>query len=215
MRGQHDWAEVFARRAVELQEAATSARGPNVIGAHLALGLAFYWQDHYEAALQQYEHERAWIASSQHAQRDRIQAELEQKFSAVLWRMGRREESDRHFREALEALQGWGQGRVLDPLVAYGMAALLTVRGEEQRGIEYLDEARRSLPAFVQRLLSADPDFQSVRLRVATESAPNLIDDMEASARLAAAETVPDIVPASSANRASGANSSQVGRSRK
>ncbi len=174
VRRQHGWAEVSARRAVDLQEAATSVRGPNVVGAHLALGLVFYWQGDYEAALRQYEHERAWITSSQHAQRDRIQAELEQKFSAVLWRMGRREESDRHFQEALAALEGWRHGRVLDPVVAYGMAALLTVRGEEQRGIEYLNEARRSLPAFVQRLLSADPDFQGVRLRLATESAPNL-----------------------------------------
>jgi eukaryotic-like serine/threonine-protein kinase len=74
----------------------------------------------------------------------------------------RREESDGHFQEALAALAGWGQGRVLDPLVAYGMAALLTVRGEEQRGIDYLNEARRSLPAFVQRLLSPFRSIEEV-----------------------------------------------------
>jgi eukaryotic-like serine/threonine-protein kinase len=74
----------------------------------------------------------------------------------------RREEPDGHFQEALAALAGWGQGRVLDPLVAYGMAALLTVRGEEQRGIDYLNEARRSLPAFVQRLLSPFRSIEEV-----------------------------------------------------
>jgi hypothetical protein len=146
-----------------MQEAATSVRGPNVVGAHLMLGLIFYWQGQYEAALQQYEHERAWVASSQHAQRDRIQVELEQKFSAVLWRIGRQEESDRHFQEASRAFSGGGQTRAIDPLVMYGMAALLTLRGDVMRASEYLDEARTRVPAFVQLLLSADPDFQSVR----------------------------------------------------
>jgi non-specific serine/threonine protein kinase len=163
VRGQYDWAEVSARRAVHMQEAATSVRGPNVVGAHLMLGLIFYWQGQYEAALQQYEHERAWVASSQHAQRDRIQVELEQKFSAVLWRIGRQEESDRHFQEASRAFSGGGQTRAIDPLVMYGMAALLTLRGDVMRASEYLDEARTRVPAFVQLLLSADPDFQSVR----------------------------------------------------
>jgi tetratricopeptide (TPR) repeat protein len=127
------------------------------------LGLVFYWQSQYEAALEQYEHERAWVASSQHAQRDRIEVELDQKFSAVLWRMGRHEESDRHFQEALGALSGGGQTRAIDPLVMYGMAALLTLRGDVMRAFEYLDDARTRVPAFVQVLLSADPDFQRVR----------------------------------------------------
>lgn len=174
VRGQYDRAEVSARHAVHMQEEATSARGPNVLGARLVLGLVFYWQGRYEAALAQYEHERAWVASSTHAQRRRVQVELDQKLSAVYWRLGRKKESDSHFQDAFEVL-GTPKDGVSDPLLAYSAAAVMAVRGEVARAIEYLDHARARVPEFIALLVSVDPDCQAIREHASLRGQPEEI----------------------------------------
>jgi non-specific serine/threonine protein kinase len=163
LRGEYTRAEASARQAVQVQETGSSLRGPNVAGARLVLGLVYYWQGRYEDALHEYEHERAGVLSTSHAERNRILLELEERFAAVFWRLGRGEESDRHFQQALDAFAREGESHAPGALDRYGLAALLALRGDAGRALAYLSEAAAALPAFIALLLERDPDCERLR----------------------------------------------------
>jgi tetratricopeptide (TPR) repeat protein len=163
LRGEYARAEASARHAVQVQETGSSLRGPNVVGARLVLGVVYYWQGRYEDALHEYEHERAGVLSTDHAERNRILLELEERFAAVFWRLGRGEESDRHFRQASDAFAREGAGHPLGALDRYGLGALLALRGETDRAWACLSEAAAALPSFITLLLERDPDCESLR----------------------------------------------------
>lgn len=163
LRREHARAEASARRAVQIQESGSSLRGPDVIGARLVMGLVYYWQGRYADALHEWEHERAAVLATNHAERHRILVELDEKYSAVYWRMGRREESDRYFRQSSDAFAREGSPGAPGALERYGLAALLAVRGEKDRAVTELVEAAAALPAFIALLLTVDPDSEGLR----------------------------------------------------
>ncbi len=75
--GEYERAEVVCRRAVELQDQYISgSTGLQVVGANARLGYVYYLQGRYQDALREYERGLSFVASSDHALKDRTAIEI-------------------------------------------------------------------------------------------------------------------------------------------
>lgn len=81
----------------------------------------------------------------------------------MFWRLGRGEESDRHFQQAVDAFAREGESHAPGALDRYWLAALLALRGETDRALAYVSEAAAALPSFIALVLNVDPDWQHLR----------------------------------------------------
>jgi tetratricopeptide (TPR) repeat protein len=165
--GHLDEAEAAARQAVELQERAISGtEGLLVVGAHARLGYVFYLRGNYDTAYAEMRRELEYMATSDHALRERMLIELHQKLSAVHHARG----------DAAGALQFGdmaiqGQARRIaagadDPATRYYIAAVYARRGDVARTQEHLALPLKRLPAFTKWRLPRDIDFDLVRDRL-------------------------------------------------
>jgi tetratricopeptide (TPR) repeat protein len=157
-------AEAAARRAVELQHRSI-AGGENgrIVGAHARLGYIFYLQGRLDGALREYERELAFLASSDHALRERTQIEVEEKLGAVHLRLGARAEGLRHLERAVKAYDGRLARGADDPFTKYYVAAAHALLGDGPKALRLLEESARQLPALMARRLKNDRDFDALR----------------------------------------------------
>ncbi len=92
LRGDYGQAEAAGRQAVALQEKFMSGtEGLQVVGGHVRVGYALYRQGRYDEAIAEFERELAFVGSHDHALRERVTIEVQQKLSAAWWRKGDRE----------------------------------------------------------------------------------------------------------------------------
>src|SRR5690606_8915677 len=104
LRGAYDRAEEACRRAIDLQEQYISGReGLLVVGARTRLGYVYYRRGRYDAALREYDRERAFLATTDHALRERTLIELNQKMGAAHLRLGNPDEARRRLDAAIAA----------------------------------------------------------------------------------------------------------------
>ncbi len=162
--GNFERAAEVCRRAVDLQEQYLSGdTGLQIVGAHARLGYVHYLKGDYELALREYERELAFIASSDHALRERTSIELNVKIGAAFQRLERPVDAQRHFDRALKAFDERAARGADDPFTRYYIACLHALRGDEERALESLERVARALPALTVARARRDPDLDALR----------------------------------------------------
>jgi serine/threonine protein kinase/tetratricopeptide (TPR) repeat protein len=162
--GEYDRAAAICRRAVDLQEQHVSGNaGLQVVGAHARLGYVHYLRGDYDEALREYERELAFIASSDHALRDRTLIELNVKLGATYHRLDRAEDAARHFDRALKSFDGLVAKGADDPFTRYYITAAYALRGDSGRAIDSLQRVAEKLPPLTAARARRDPDLASLR----------------------------------------------------
>ncbi len=167
--GQYEEAEAVCRRAVELQDQYISGNaGLQVVGANARLGYVFYLQGRYEEAIREYERGLAFVASSDHALKERTSIEITMKIGAAYHRMGKADEAARFFERALKAFDARVAKGADDPYTRYYIACLLALRGKEgddEKALDMLERVYASLPRLTAARARRDPDLDSLRGR--------------------------------------------------
>jgi serine/threonine protein kinase/tetratricopeptide (TPR) repeat protein len=175
--GQYEEAEAVCRRAVELQDQYISGNaGLQVVGANARLGYVFYLQGRYEEAIREYERGLAFVASSDHALKERTSIEITMKIGAAYHRMGKADEAARFFDRALKAFDARVAKGADDPYTRYYIACLLTLRGTEgddEKALDMLERVYASLPPLTAARARRDPDLDGLRGRPRFESITN------------------------------------------
>ncbi len=162
--GEYEEAEAICRRAVELQDQYISGNaGLQVVGANARLGYVYYLQGRYEDAIREYERGLSFVASSDHALKERTSIEIRVKLGAAYQRWGRADEAARFFDRALKSFDQHVAKGADDPYTRYYIACLLALRGEVDRAFELLQRVHASLPALTAARARRDPDLDNLR----------------------------------------------------
>lgn len=164
LREDYEQAEQASRKAIELQEQNLSGmEGLQIVGAHTRLGYIRYRQGRYGDAIREYEREREFLSSSDHALRARSLIELHQKLGAAHLRDDRKDEAERYFDLALKGFREQIMKGADEPFTKYYIACLYALRGDDDSAIKYLEQSLVHLPAFNALRARTDPDFDSIR----------------------------------------------------
>jgi tetratricopeptide (TPR) repeat protein len=175
--GKYEEAEAICRRAVELQDQYISGNaGMQVVGANARLGYVFYLQGRHDEAIREYERGLAFVASSDHALKERTSIEITMKIGAAYHRMGKAEEAARFFDRALKLFDARVAKGADDPYTRYYIACLLALRGvadDVERAIDALERVYTTLPALTAARARRDPDLDNLRGRPRFEAITN------------------------------------------
>jgi serine/threonine protein kinase/Tfp pilus assembly protein PilF len=162
--GRFDRAEEICRRAVELQDQYISGNaGLQVVGANARLGYVYYLQGRYADALREYERGLAFVASSDHALKDRTAIEINMKLGSAHHRMGQTADANRHFDRALKMHGALTARGADDPFTRYYIAGIHALRGDVDKAFESLQRAAVSFPQLTAARMLRDPDLESLR----------------------------------------------------
>jgi tetratricopeptide (TPR) repeat protein len=151
-----------------------------VVGANARLGYVYYLQGRYDDALREYERGLAFVASSDHALRDRTAIEINVKMGAAHHRQGRPAEAARHFKRAIKMFDGRVAAGADDPYTRYYIATAYALTGNADQAMDSLERVARQLPALTVARMRRDPDleplrgdprFEALLTRVATDTA--------------------------------------------
>jgi tetratricopeptide (TPR) repeat protein len=175
--GKYEEAEAICRRAVELQDQYISGNaGLQVVGANARLGYVFYLQGRYAEAIREYERGLAFVASSDHALKERTSIEITMKIGAAYHRMGKTDEATRFFDRALKAFDARVAKGADDPYTRYYIACLLALRGDEanaEKALDMLERVYAALPPLTAARARRDPDLDGLRGRPRFEAIIN------------------------------------------
>ena len=162
--GQYERAEEVCKRAVELQDQYISGNaGLQVVGANGRLGYVYYLQGRYDDALREYERGLQFVASSDHALKDRTAIELTVKIGAVYHRQGKTADASRQFDRARKMFDGLLAKGADDPFTRYYIACMYALTGDRERALESLERVAAKLPALTAARVRRDPDVDSLR----------------------------------------------------
>ncbi len=162
--GQYERAEEVCKRAVELQDQYISGNaGLQVVGANGRLGYVYYLQGRYDDALREYERGLQFVASSDHALKDRTAIELTIKIGATCHRQGRTAEATRHFERARKMFDSLLAKGADDPFTRYYVACMYALSGDRERALDSLERVAAKLPALTAARVRRDPDVDSLR----------------------------------------------------
>ena len=162
--GQYDRAEDVCKRAVELQDQYISGNaGLQVVGANGRLGYVYYLQGRYDDALREYERGLQFVASSDHALKDRTAIELTIKIGAACHRQDRTADAARHFTRARKLFDSLLARGADDPFTRYYIACMYALTGDRDRALESLEKVAAKLPALTAARLRRDPDVATLR----------------------------------------------------
>jgi serine/threonine protein kinase/tetratricopeptide (TPR) repeat protein len=168
-------AEHVLHRAVELQDQYISGNaGLQVVGANGRLGYAYYLQGKYEDSIREYERGLSFMASSDHALKERTQIELNVKLGAAYHRLGNAERAQRYFDLALKTFESRVAKGADDPYTRYYIACLHALRGDIERALDSLERAATALPALTSARVRRDPDLELLRSHPRFERVANL-----------------------------------------
>jgi adenylate cyclase len=162
--GDYARAEEVCRRAVELQDQYISGNaGLQVVGANARLGYVFYLQGRYDDALREYERGLAFVASSDHALKDRTAIEINVKMGAAYYRQGRAAEARRHFERAIKMFDGLIAKGADEPFTRYYIACVHALSGAPDRAFDSLEHVASRFPALTAARMRRDPDLDPLR----------------------------------------------------
>jgi tetratricopeptide (TPR) repeat protein len=162
--GELDAAAESARNAIVLQERAISGtEGLLIVGGHARLGYVHYLRGRYDEAYAEYRKELEFLATTDHALRDRTLIELHQKLGAVQAARGERQDAERFGDLSIQGLQNRLAAGADDPATRYYVAAVYAQRGDVENTVTHLKVPLTRLKAFTRWRLPRDPDFAPVR----------------------------------------------------
>jgi non-specific serine/threonine protein kinase len=164
IRGDYHRAKLAARQAIDLQEKLISGKeGLQVVGAHSRLGYVLYRQGIYGEAINEYEKEREFLSSSDHALRERTFIELDQKTGAAYLRKGDKANAEKYFKRALKKYDERMIKGTDDPFTKYYIACLYALQNDADKAIKALQETFVHLRALNTVRAKSDPDFDNIR----------------------------------------------------
>jgi TolB-like protein/Flp pilus assembly protein TadD/predicted Ser/Thr protein kinase len=164
LNGELDAAAESAKNAIALQERAISGtEGLLIVGAHTRLGYVHYLRGEHEQAYAEYRRELEFMATTDHALRERTLIELHQKLGAVQAARGQREDAERFGNLSIQGMQNRLAAGADDPATRYYVAAVYAQRGDVQNTLTHLNLPLARLNAFTLWRLPRDPDFALVR----------------------------------------------------
>jgi eukaryotic-like serine/threonine-protein kinase len=162
--GKYEQAEEVCRRAVELQDQYISGNaGLQVVGANARLGYVYYLQGRYDEALKEYERGLSFVASSDHALKDRTAIEINVKMGAAYHRQGHSVEAKRHFDRALKMFDSLIAKGADDPFTRYYLVVVHALTGALDRAFDFLERVAVRLPALTVARMRRDPDLDGLR----------------------------------------------------
>ncbi len=123
----------------------------------------YYRQGRLDDAVAQFELGLSFLASTEHALRERTLIEAHQKLSAAYHRQGDREGADRHYELAIRAFKERLAKGVSDGSTTYYIAALHAIRGDAECAVKHLEQSMKQLPARTRVRARIDPDFDPIR----------------------------------------------------
>ena len=162
--GRFQEAETVCRRAVELQDQYISGNaGLQVVGANARLGYVYYLQGRYEDALREYERGLAFVASSDHALKERTAIEINMKMGAAYHRLMRAADARRHFDRALKMHGALTARGADDPFTRYYIAGVFALQGDADKAFDSLQRVSARYPELTAARMVRDPDLESLR----------------------------------------------------
>jgi adenylate cyclase len=162
--GNYARAEEVSKRAVELQDQYISGNaGLQVVGANARLGYVYYQQGRYEDALREYERGLSFVASSDHALKDRTAIEINVKMGAAYYRQGKSGEASRHFARAVKMFDSLIAKGADDPFTRYYIAVVHALSDAPDRAFDSLERVATRLPALTVARMRRDPDLDLLR----------------------------------------------------
>jgi serine/threonine protein kinase/tetratricopeptide (TPR) repeat protein len=162
--GQFARAEEVCKRAVELQDQYISGNaGLQVVGANARLGYVYYLQGRYDDALREYARGLSFVASSDHALKDRTAIEINTKMGAAHHRQGHAAEAARHFTRAMKMFDSLVANGADDPSTRYYIAGVHALMGDGDRAFDSLERVGTRLPALTAARMRRDPDLETLR----------------------------------------------------
>jgi adenylate cyclase len=162
--GQYERAEEVCKRAVELQDQYISGNaGLQVVGANGRLGYVYYLQGRYDDALREYERGLQFVASSDHALKDRTAIELTFKIGAAYHRQGKTADASRQFDRARKMFDSLLAKGADDPFTRYYIACMYALSGDRERALDSLERVSAKLPALTAARVRRDPDVDTLR----------------------------------------------------
>jgi serine/threonine protein kinase/tetratricopeptide (TPR) repeat protein len=162
--GRYQRAEEICQRAVELQDQYISGNtGLQVVGANSRLGYVYYLQGRYDDALREYGRGLAFVASTDHALKDRTAIEINIKMGSAFHRLDRAADAARHFDRALKMHAALTARSADDPFTRYYIANLQALRSETDKAFESLQRVAASYPELTAARMRRDPDLESLR----------------------------------------------------
>jgi tetratricopeptide (TPR) repeat protein len=161
--GHYQRAEEVCRRAVDLQDQYISgSAGLQVVGANARLGYVYYLQGRHDEALREYERGLSFVASSDHALKDRTAIELNVKMGAAHHRLGRNLDARRHFERAIRMFDTLIASGADDPFTRYYIAVAHALSGAIDRAFDSLERVATRLPALTAARMRRDPDLTTL-----------------------------------------------------
>jgi serine/threonine protein kinase/tetratricopeptide (TPR) repeat protein len=159
--GDYARAEDVCRKAVELQDQYMSGNaGLQVVGANARLGYVYYLQGRYDEALRQYERGLSFVASGDHALKDRTAIEINVKMGATYQRLGRGDDATAHFDQAIKMFDSLIASGAGDPFTRYYIAIAHALTGALDRAFDALEQVATALPALTVARVRRDPDLE-------------------------------------------------------
>jgi tetratricopeptide (TPR) repeat protein len=117
----------------------------------------------YGEAINEYDREREFLSSSDHALRERAMIELDQKTGAAYLRKGDTENAEKYFKRALKKFEERIVKGADDPFTKYYIACLYALQGDADKAITALAETFTQLRALNTVRAKSDPDFDGIR----------------------------------------------------
>ena len=114
-------------------------------------------------ALREYARGLAFVASSDHALKERTAIEINIKMGSAYLRMGQQADAARHFDRALKMHSALSARGADDPFTRYYIACLYALRGDVDRAFESLYRVAARYPALTAARMRRDPDLESLR----------------------------------------------------
>lgn len=159
--GHYRRAEDVCRRAVELQDQYISGNtGLQVVGANARLGYVYYLQGRYDDALGEYQRGLSFVASGDHALKERTAIELNVKMGAAHHRLRQPQEATSHFDRAIRMFDGLIAKGADDPFTRYYIAVVHALTGAVDRAFDSLERVASELPALTVARMRRDPDLE-------------------------------------------------------
>ena len=157
-------AEAAAQRAIDLQKQFLSGQeAVLIVGAHMRLGHLAALQGRHAEAVEQIEHEVAFLRRVGHALGGRIQIELQMRLGQSLQRLGRAADAAAAFESALSAFEERVRLGADDPHTRYYVAGLHALRGETEEALVNLEKAAQLRRALTIARAKIEPEFEGLR----------------------------------------------------
>jgi TolB-like protein/predicted Ser/Thr protein kinase len=156
--------EAAARRAVELQEQFLSGQeAVLIVGAHMRLGHLAALQGRDAFAIEQFQHEIAFLQRVDHALRGRISIELNMRLGHALQRLGRAADAGARFEAAVGAFEERVRLGADDPHTRYYVAGVHALRSETEEALVCLEKAAQLRRALTIARARIEPEFDGLR----------------------------------------------------